>query len=100
MEAVIVDHVVELKDGGAELSPDNSMSLCRSCHNKKTAREKKRRGQWFMNIDKNHRAGGLCTRRVSDTHIAAIKKGFYPMDAIKRLWPMPKANMRLVSGAK
>ena len=42
--AVIVDHIVELKDGGAPLDEDNAQSLCRACHNRKTATEKQKRG--------------------------------------------------------
>lgn len=41
--AVIVDHKVEIKDGGGRLDPDNLQSLCRSCHNKKTAQERAKR---------------------------------------------------------
>jgi 5-methylcytosine-specific restriction endonuclease McrA len=32
------DHVVELKDGGAELDPGNIRLLCGSCHSTKTAK--------------------------------------------------------------
>jgi 5-methylcytosine-specific restriction endonuclease McrA len=32
------DHVVELKDGGAELDPGNVRLLCGSCHSTKTAK--------------------------------------------------------------
>jgi len=39
----VVDHVVELKDGGDRLSESNAMSLCHKCHNAKTAKEKARR---------------------------------------------------------
>lgn len=39
----VVDHVVELKDGGAPLSESNAMSLCNKCHGLKTAKEKARR---------------------------------------------------------
>lgn len=42
--AVIVDHIIELADGGDRLSDDNTQSLCHACHNKKTARERKKRG--------------------------------------------------------
>jgi len=42
--AVIVDHVVEIKDGGASFSEDNAQSLCHACHNRKTAKEKEKRG--------------------------------------------------------
>jgi hypothetical protein len=34
------DHVVELKDGGAELDANNVELLCSPCHGKKTARAK------------------------------------------------------------
>jgi len=38
-----VDHVIEIKDGGALLSSSNSRSLCRRCHARKTAFEAIRR---------------------------------------------------------
>ena len=37
----IVDHVVAIADGGAELDDSNLQTLCTSCHNKKTGRERK-----------------------------------------------------------
>lgn len=37
--AVVVDHVVPLKDGGARFDRANLQPLCVSCHNRKTARE-------------------------------------------------------------
>jgi hypothetical protein len=37
---VIGDHVVERKDGGAELDPANVELLCQACHNVKTAAER------------------------------------------------------------
>ena len=42
---VIVDHIRELKDGGARYDEGNVQSLCRACHNKKTAQEMKKRGK-------------------------------------------------------
>lgn len=42
--AAIVDHVRELKDGGAPFDESNAQSLCRACHNRKTGAEKRRRG--------------------------------------------------------
>lgn len=41
--AVVVDHVVPIKDGGARLDWANLQSLCTSCHNRKTATETARR---------------------------------------------------------
>ena len=41
--AVIVDHIVEIKDGGSKLDIDNLQSLCRACHNTKTAKERQKR---------------------------------------------------------
>jgi 5-methylcytosine-specific restriction protein A len=38
-----VDHVVSLSDGGARLDPGNLQSLCRPCHNRKTAGDRARR---------------------------------------------------------
>lgn len=40
---LIGDHIVERKDGGAELDPSNVQLLCLPCHNKKTAKEKAKR---------------------------------------------------------
>lgn len=34
---VIADHVIERRDGGAELDPANIELLCQACHNRKTA---------------------------------------------------------------
>ena len=42
--ATLVDHIVEIRDGGAKLDFSNLQSLCHSCHNKKTALAKSRRG--------------------------------------------------------
>ena len=42
-QATVVDHIIEIKDGGSRLSPDNLQSLCASCHNIKTAQEKAQR---------------------------------------------------------
>lgn len=41
--AKMVDHVIELKDGGAQLAEENVQALCWSCHANKTAREADRR---------------------------------------------------------
>ena len=41
--ATIADHVVEVKDGGKHYSLDNLQSMCLSCHNAKTARERFKR---------------------------------------------------------
>jgi 5-methylcytosine-specific restriction protein A len=43
---VMVDHVVELSDGGAPLEEENAMSMCWKCHGIKTA------------LMKNHRRSG------------------------------------------
>ncbi|WP_370179917.1 HNH endonuclease signature motif containing protein [Alteriqipengyuania sp.] len=40
---IIGDHIVERKDGGAELDPSNIRLMCWPCHNAKTARERARR---------------------------------------------------------
>jgi 5-methylcytosine-specific restriction protein A len=41
--AEIVDHKVEIADGGAKLDIANLTSLCRACHNRKTAAERGKR---------------------------------------------------------
>ena len=38
--ANVVDHIVEIEDGGALLDPENLQALCYACHNRKTARER------------------------------------------------------------
>jgi 5-methylcytosine-specific restriction protein A len=40
---IIGDHIIERKDGGAELDPANVRLLCLPCHNRKTAAEKAKR---------------------------------------------------------
>ena len=42
-KSMIVDHIKEIKDGGEPYSYDNLQTLCKSCHNIKTAKEKQRR---------------------------------------------------------
>ena len=42
--ADVVDHRLPLKDGGEPFDEDNTQSLCHSCHNRKTAEERKKRG--------------------------------------------------------
>lgn len=39
----VVDHILELEDGGDPYDYNNLQSLCHCCHNKKTASERKRR---------------------------------------------------------
>lgn len=39
--AVEVDHIVPLKAGGARLDPANCQPLCRPCHRRKTARDRR-----------------------------------------------------------
>ena len=41
--ATMVDHIVELKDGGAAISESNVQSLCWKCHGVKTAEAKQTR---------------------------------------------------------
>ena len=54
--ATMVDHVTEIKDGGALTDEENAQSLCAACHNRKTA------------MTKNHRIGSTNNRRGSRTH--------------------------------
>lgn len=44
-KADMVDHIVEIRDGGSPLDIDNLQSLCRSCHAVKSNRERSRRKQ-------------------------------------------------------
>ena len=39
----IVDHIIEIEDGGMRLTEDNCQSLCHSCHKQKTAAAAKQR---------------------------------------------------------
>lgn len=41
--ATVVDHIEEIKDGGARYDINNLQSLCHACHNDKTAHERKKR---------------------------------------------------------
>lgn len=41
--AVMVDHIIEISDGGCKLCEENLESLCDKCHKKKTGKEKSRR---------------------------------------------------------
>jgi 5-methylcytosine-specific restriction protein A len=43
VKADVVDHIIEIKDGGCIYCLDNLQCLCHSCHNKKTAAVKKSR---------------------------------------------------------
>jgi 5-methylcytosine-specific restriction enzyme A len=38
LHRVAGDHIIERKDGGAELDPSNIELLCQACHNAKTKR--------------------------------------------------------------
>lgn len=42
--AVLVDHIQPIRDGGARLDDANLQSLCRRCHDRKTAEDVRRRG--------------------------------------------------------
>lgn len=51
--ADMVDHITEIKDGGARLAEENAMSLCWKCHGIKTQQAK------------NHRKGSTNNRAGS-----------------------------------
>lgn len=40
----VTDHIVPLKDGGEPWADSNLQALCHRCHNRKTARERVRKG--------------------------------------------------------
>ena len=42
--ASVVDHIVAIEAGGSMLDQDNLQSLCESCHNSKTGRDREGRG--------------------------------------------------------
>ena len=41
--AVLVDHIIEVKDGGAKYDPSNLQSLCFKCHSLKTKKVERER---------------------------------------------------------
>ena len=41
--STVVDHIIEIKDGGSRLSLDNLQGLCAACHNTKTIEERMKR---------------------------------------------------------
>ena len=43
LPAVLVDHIVPIRDAGARLDDDNLQSLCRRCHDAKTAEDVRKR---------------------------------------------------------
>lgn len=46
LPAVLVDHIIPIRDGGERLDENNLQSLCRRCHDVKTAEDvRKRTGQ-------------------------------------------------------
>lgn len=42
-DKLIADHIIERKDGGADLDPLNIQCICIYCHNRKTARARRER---------------------------------------------------------
>ena len=40
---MLVDHITPIRDGGAVLDGDNLQSLCRACHDAKTAEDVRKR---------------------------------------------------------
>ena len=42
--ATVVDHIRPIEQGGAMLDWDNLQSLCESCHNRKSGKEKRGKG--------------------------------------------------------
>ena len=37
--ARVLDHIVRIEDGGAELTKENTQSLCKKCHDSKSGKE-------------------------------------------------------------
>ena len=66
-KAVIVDHVLELKDGGKPLDESNVQALCRLCHARKTSNEAARRNR--TNVYKNHQEPYGNNRLVTEREI-------------------------------
>ncbi|MCB5173666.1 HNH endonuclease [Microvirga sp. SM9] len=44
-DRIIADHIIERKDGGADLDPNNIELLCHAHHQKKTAQARARRAR-------------------------------------------------------
>ncbi len=53
--ATITDHIKEIKDGGDRYSWENLQSMCNSCHNKKTAEERAKRGGAIKSLETKER---------------------------------------------
>ena len=49
--ATLTDHIKEIKDGGSRYSWDNLQPMCNSCHNKKTAKERAKRGGAIKSLE-------------------------------------------------
>lgn len=49
--ADMVDHIHELKDGGAQLAEDNLMAICIPCHAEKTERMRQARAKGAAAVD-------------------------------------------------
>lgn len=43
--AQLVDHIIEIEDGGPMWQLENLQSLCNGCHNRKTGQEKRKRSK-------------------------------------------------------
>lgn len=66
--AVMVDHIIEIRDGGDRLSESNAMSLCWKCHARKTAAERAKR--------KNHQQSRRDNRVDKETRAAEGENQF------------------------
>ena len=62
VQGVIVDHIIELKDGGEPFDEGNAQTLCAACHNRKTAKERRKRGRVVYEYEKNHQIGTKSNR--------------------------------------
>lgn len=53
----VVDHILEIRDGGELLSMNNLQSLCKSCHSSKTRRNwgKRNRGE-VLSLEMNKKS--------------------------------------------
>ena len=66
--ADVVDHIIELKDGGAQLRVENTESLCHAHHNAKSLKERMKRGPKVYSYWKNHQLPEIHERRGSQTY--------------------------------
>ncbi len=69
VEAEIVDHIEEIRDGGAALDENNFQSLCLACHNEKTKWEHRKRNYEYA-TDTSRKDYNACAAMLTVTKAA------------------------------